>query len=101
MIAVSADEMRIIRKILKARVPDCDVLAFGSRVKGTNGKNSDLDIAVSGGGKLEYGVIGGLRNDFMESDLSFRVDVLDYNAVSESFRKIIDAGNEKVFDGKD
>jgi len=31
-----------------------------------------------------------LKNTLMESRLPFRVDVLDYNSISENFRKIID-----------
>jgi len=31
-----------------------------------------------------------------ESTLPFRVDVLDYNAVSENFRNIIDANYERI-----
>jgi hypothetical protein len=36
----------------------------------------------------------------MESDLSFRVDVVDYYGISDNFRRIIDAGNEKIFSGR-
>ena len=35
-----------------------------------------------------------LREAFEESDLPFRVDVIDYNAVSDEFRAIIDAKYE-------
>ena len=34
---------------------------------------------------------------FAESDLPFRVDVLDYYTASESFRKIIGEGHEKIY----
>jgi len=97
VIAVSPFELEIILDIIKKHVPDCDVLAFGSRYRWTCEETSDLDLAVVGKGKVGFGVIGGMKDDFMESDLPFRVDVLDYHAISENFRKIIDAGNERIY----
>ena len=35
-----------------------------------------------------------LKDDFEESDLIYITDIIDYNAVSDSFRNIID--NEKI-----
>ena len=93
-------EFFILYRIIKKHIPDCDVLAFGSRYKWTNEETSDLDLAVVGETKVGYRVIDEIKYDFMESDLSFRVDVLDYHSISESFRRIIDAGNEKIYNGK-
>jgi hypothetical protein len=38
-----------------------------------------------------------IKEDFMESDIPFRVDVHDYNAMPENFREIIDKGNEVIY----
>ena len=97
MIAVSPVEMEIILAIIKRHVPDCDVLAFGSRFKGTHDDASDLDLAVVGQGKLGYSLMRHLKEDFMESDIPFKVSVLDYNAVSPAFQKIIDRGHERIY----
>jgi predicted nucleotidyltransferase len=83
LIAVSPLEFKIILNIIKKHVPGCDVLAFGSRCKGANEKTSDLDLAFVSKDKIDYAVIAQIKEDFMESDLPFRVDVLDYNAISE------------------
>jgi predicted nucleotidyltransferase len=99
MIAVSPLEMEIVLDILKKHVPHCDVLAFGSRYKGTNEETSDLDLAVVGKEKVGYNVISAIKEDFMESDLPFRVDVLDYYVVSDAFRAIIDRGNARIYAG--
>ncbi|MCL2837933.1 MAG: restriction endonuclease subunit S [Oscillospiraceae bacterium] len=100
MIAVSPFEMEIILNIIKKHTPNYDVLAFGSRYKWTNTETSDLDLALIGEDKIGYSVISKIKEDFMESDLPFKVDVIDYNAISESFKKIIDAGNERIYKGK-
>ena len=100
MIAVSPFEMEIICDIAKKHVPDCDILAFGSRYKWTNEETSDLDLAVKGKGKIGFAVVGSMKEDFMESDLPFRVDVVDYHTISDSFKKIIDKGSEVIYRGK-
>ena len=97
MIAVSPAEMEIICAILKKHVPDCEVLAFGSRIKGTHDTSSDLDLAIVGKGKLGMTLLGNIKEDFMESDIPFKVDVLDYHVVSPAFRAIIDQGHERIY----
>jgi len=99
MICVSDFELDIILDIIKKYSSDCDVLAFGSRYKWTPKDHSDLDLAFvqKEGGKLGFNRIGDLKEAFSESDLPYRVDVLDYNAISPEFRAIIDRGNEVIY----
>lgn len=96
---IEARHLETIRQILSARVPGCEARAFGSRVKGTNKKHSDLDIALVSpdGKKLGWRVVPSLTLDFQESRVPFRVDVLDWHAVPESFRKIIEQKYEIIF----
>jgi predicted nucleotidyltransferase len=65
-------------------------LAFGSRLKQTHHASSDLDLAVVGKEKLSFSTVGRLKEDFMESDIPYKIDILDYHAVSPGFREIID-----------
>jgi len=97
MIAVSPSEMEIIQSIIKKHAPNCDVLAFGSRLKGTHSEASDLDLAIKGLEKLPAKTLSNIKEDFMESDIPFKVDVLDYHRTSEAFRGIIDRGSERIF----
>jgi len=97
MIAISENSLNLVREILRKTVPNNEVRAFGSRVKGTNRKYSDLDLALIGEERLGISILGNVREAFMESTLPFRVDVLDYNAVSENFKKIIDADYERIY----
>jgi predicted nucleotidyltransferase len=100
MKAVGPREMAIIHAIISEHVPDCTVLAFGSRQKGTHSETSDLDLAVALAGKQKLGMaaIGRIKEAFMESDIPYTVDVLDYNGVSDTFRAIIDKGHEVIWD---
>ena len=90
MIDVSAEQLAVIRAILDARVPGCKVLAFGSRANGRARKHSDLDLVVVGNTRLAFRTLAFLRADFEESTLPFRVEVLDWHRISESFRAVID-----------
>jgi uncharacterized protein len=94
MIDVNASHRHIIEGILQQRVPACEVRAFGSRISGTAKPYSDLDLVVMGPEKLPRAVLYGLRDDFEECDLPYRIDLLDWNRLSPEFKKIILAHSE-------
>ncbi|MBF0434417.1 MAG: nucleotidyltransferase domain-containing protein [Magnetococcales bacterium] len=91
LIDIRPDHLQIVRDILKKHVPGLEVWAFGSRVKGTAKRYSDLDLCVISEQPLDYRVSGDLQDDFSESDLPWKVDVVDWATTSISFRKIIEA----------
>ena len=94
MADIARKHLETIKRILAEYVGDCEVRAFGSRVIGAAQEYSDLDLAVVGGSKMKRRTKMLLREAFEESDLPFRVDVIDYHAVSDAFRAIIDAKYE-------
>ena len=89
MINVTESQMQIILRILDRYVPDSQVWAFGSRVKGNFKSYSDLDLVVISEDKMSITEFGELIEAFQESDLPFRVDVLDWHAISLEFRQVI------------
>ena len=90
MIDLNPNYLETVECILAEHVPECEVRAFGSRVTWTAKDYSDLDLAVVGDGPLDIGTLGRLKEAFQESDLPTRVDVLDWHAISENFRKVIE-----------
>ena len=84
------DHWDIVRGILRRHVPGRKVLAFGSRATWTAKEYSDLDLAVLGDKPLPLDVASALAESFVESDLPFKVDVVDWASTSESFRKVIE-----------
>ena len=94
MINVSRKHLGTIKRILAEYVGDCEVRVFGSRVMGTAKNHSDLDLTVVAPNKIKRRTKMLLREAFEESDLPFRVDVIDYNAISDEFRAIINAKYE-------
>ena len=97
MIQVSQKELQIIDDIVSRLAPDCDVLIFGSRCHGKANEYSDLDLAFAAEGRLGLKRRFRLEDAFSESNLPYRIDLLDYHAVSPEFRAIIDNANEKLF----
>ena len=84
------DHWDIVRGILRRHVPGRKVLAFGSRATWTAKEYSDLDLAVLGDKPLPLDVASALAESFVESDLPFKVDVVDWASTSKNFRKVIE-----------
>ena len=97
MISVSSKEFDIIINILHSHIKKGKVYAFGSRHKNNNRKFSDLDIAIDTGEKLSFEFLNILKDAFEENDLPYRVDIIDYNNISDKFKKIVDNGNEVIY----
>ena len=97
MICVSSNEFDIIINILNTYIKKGKVYAFGSRYKNNNRKFSDFDIAIDIGEKLSFEFLISLKDAFEESDLPYRVDIIDYNNISDKFKKIVDSGNEVIY----
>ncbi|MCL1865807.1 MAG: nucleotidyltransferase domain-containing protein [Oscillospiraceae bacterium] len=95
---ISDSEKRIVLDIIGDLAPDCDVLAFGSRYRRNSKPYSDFDLAFlpANGEKLGLKRSGRLELAFSESDLPYRVDVVDYHTASAEFKNIIDNGNERI-----
>ena len=79
-----------VQAILERLLPGREVRAFGSRVSGKAKEFSDLDLAVMGEEPVSDAVLADLRDAFRESDLPFKVDVLEWAATRGSFRTIIE-----------
>ena len=96
MIDLPPQHLEKVRAILSEHVPHCEVRAFGSRLSGPAKDYSDLDLAVVASGKLNRDVLRHLQEAFEESDLPFRVDVLDWFDTSPEFQQVIEKAYEVI-----
>ena len=88
---VDAAALSEVLNILRAHVPEYEVWAFGSRVHGRNLKPfSDLDLVIITAEPLELLRLADLKEAFTESNLPFKVDLLDWARVNDRFRRIIE-----------
>lgn len=88
-IDVTPDQWRIIRTILQAHLPGVPVWAFGSRATGRAKPYSDLDLAIVADAPVGLDRLAALAEAFSESDLPWKVDLVDWASTSERFRGII------------
>ena len=91
MIDITPQHLETIQRILAEHVPKCEVRAFGSRVKWTAKDYSDLDLAVVGSETLSRRQLRRLKEAFEESDVPIRVDVVDWQSLSDWFKEVIAA----------
>jgi len=84
-IDISPASWQIVRRILDTHVQDREVWAFGSRAKRTAKEYSDLDLAILGDAPLDLAVSAALADDFAESELPFKVDIVDWARTSPKF----------------
>lgn len=89
MLDLNEEHLIIVRSILAQHLPHARVWAFGSRVQGRSWKFSDLDLAIDAGQVLDNRALGSLKDDFQESRLPIKVDVLDLHSVTPEFHKLI------------
>ena len=93
-------DLKAVQAILHRYIPDREVRAFGSRVSGTVKPFSDLDLAVMGNIPLPAPILADLKDAFSESDLPFKVDIVDWAETRENFRAIIETAYVVVQSGK-
>ena len=94
-LAISPSELQTVKQILKQHLPDAvHVWVYGSRANGNAKRFSDLDLAIEleGGKTLDFGLLAQLAMAFDESDLPWKVDILDINAAPESFLETARSG---------
>ena len=81
------DHATIVRDILRQHLPaGTRAFVFGSRVNGQARRYSDLDLALEWKRPLGLDLIGQIAEALSESDLPYRVDVVDLLAVDPAFR---------------
>lgn len=87
---IAPEHLCIVRQILQQHVPQYEIRAFGSRVTGCAKPYSDLDLAVMTTTEpLPLQVHADLAEAFSESDLPWKVDLVDWQLIGSDFRSII------------
>jgi len=90
-IHISQKERGVLEEILRSELEGELVFVFGSRVRGDHRDSSDLDIAILGSSPLPIKIRSNLEFRFSESDLPFRVDIVDLLTAEEGFKRSISA----------
>jgi predicted nucleotidyltransferase len=90
-IALSPTERAIVQAILRTHLPPAtQAFVFGSRATATSRHYSDLDLALEWGKPLSPEVLASISEALSESDLPYKVDILDLRSIDATFRTIIE-----------
>ncbi|MDP3706264.1 MAG: nucleotidyltransferase domain-containing protein [Legionellaceae bacterium] len=83
--------LKIVLEILNNNLPIvATVWVFGSRAQKAKKKYSDLDLVIDfDGEKIPISTLICLNEAFDESDLPYKVDIVDWNTISPEFKKHI------------
>ena len=86
-----------IKSTVHTFLPGAQVLLFGSRARGKHVKRfSDLDLAVKSCERLTLSQLADLSEAFSESDLPFKVDVVDCRSVGPDMQAAIDRDGVEI-----
>jgi predicted nucleotidyltransferase len=91
-IEIGAADWAIVQDVLRTHMAGWQVWAFGSRAHRNAKQFSDLDLAVLAPTPLTLEQLARINDAFDSSDLTIKVDVVDWLAVSDSFKTVIDSG---------
>ncbi|EKE14798.1 MAG: DNA polymerase beta subunit [uncultured bacterium] len=90
MIMIDEKTKNIIKKII-FRFLDSQknkVFIFGSHALGNAVKFSDIDIGIQSDKVIDLIELSAIEEVFEESDLPYKVEVVDFSTVSEQFKKV-------------
>lgn len=94
MIDLDPENLAILKELITEYLPDCEIRVFGSRIHGTAKPYSDIDIALKCAEPIDRRTMSRLKEALQESTIPIRVDVLDWESISEEFRGVIEEGYE-------
>jgi type I restriction enzyme S subunit len=89
-IDLPADHRRLVLNVIRANLPQSTkAWVFGSRATGRARRYSDLDLALDAGRRLTLDEIARLTEAFSDSDLPYRVDLVDLHDIDDRWRQIV------------
>lgn len=89
MMDLSERHAASVREIIRRHLPNARVKLVGSRARGRAKPYSDIDLLFIEPGKLDPVVRARLRLAFEESDLPFKVDILEQASLAPELREQI------------
>lgn len=86
MLDLESRHIDLLRSILRRHFPRVPIWAFGSRVTGTAKPFSDIDLVLRSETPISMRALACLEEDLADSDLPFRVDVVDWSSIPPTLR---------------
>lgn len=67
---------------------DYQIFFFGSRVSGTAGERSDIDIGIIGPRPIPAKLLADIEEEIGEIPTLYKIEIVDFSSVSEKFCKV-------------
>jgi len=76
--------------IIRRSIPSgpLQIRLFGSRASGTFTSVSDFDVALDMGRRINGAILERIRGDLEDSDIPYRVDIVDLASTTPAFRSL-------------
>lgn len=87
---ISTEHKNFIISSILSIFPKVQILVFGSRINGTAKKYSDLDLALKCDEEIKNSKLSTLEEIIDESQIPYKVQILDYSKLTDDFKKIVD-----------
>jgi len=79
----------IIQIILKhISGDDLEIFLFGSFAQNKSRLSSDVDLCLKAKNKIDYALLLKIKSELEESNIPFKIDLIDFHAVDDEFKKI-------------
>jgi predicted nucleotidyltransferase len=89
-IDLPADHRWLVLNIIRTNLPQgTKAWVFGSRATGRARRYSDLDLALDAGRRMTLDEIARLTEAFSDSELPYRVDLVDWRDIDDRWRHIV------------
>jgi predicted nucleotidyltransferase len=99
VIDLDAATRREVESIVRRLLPAAEVRLVGSRTRAGAKRNADIDLLVIRSGPLSPRERALVNTAFEESRIPFKVDVLEWECLTPSFRDRLIAGGAPVLCG--
>lgn len=76
----------ILINIIKKLLPNAKIYLFGSRARNDNKAQSDIDLAINNGQKINGQILSKIKENIEESSIPFTVDIVDLNNIENDFK---------------
>ena len=92
-IYITKEDKNILESVLMG---DFDVYVFGSRITGKHQPFSDIDICLKSSTKIDRAILAELRFKLADSNLPYKVDLIDYHSLDADFQTLINSQAVKL-----
>ena len=103
-LCLDTEQLETVQRILGLHFEGIEVWAYGPRVNGTDcPPDMDLELVVISEKPISFEDMTAVEKAFVESELPFRVDIIDWAKLPESLQKqikkdhdVVQAANEEA-----